>query len=191
MAIRRKKIFPEDKLISLIRERHPLGAEALYDMYSSSLYGLIVRIVPETAISEDILQETFIRVWSAFEGYDASKGRIYTWMVNIARNLAIDRVRSRTYRNSLLNHELDGYEEFFIQPESASEKADMAFIKKIATTLPNTEREIVDLIYYKGYTHAEVAEQLKIPLGTAKTRLLRAIKRLRTILHVQSLPLAS
>lgn len=191
MAARRKKIFPEDKLIRLIRERHPLGAQALYDMYGASLYGVIARIVPETVISEDILQDTFVRIWAGIEGYDCTRGRLFTWMINIARHLAVDRLRSRTYRNHKLNQELDGCEELFVQPEIASGKADMALIRQTASALPDTERVIVELIYYQGYTHVEVAEQLCIPLGTVKTRLVRALKRLRMILDIRQMPLAS
>lgn len=171
----------------LIRERHPDGAVALYDMYKASLYGIIARIVPDTARSEDLLQEAFIRIWQSFEQYDPAKGRLFTWMVNIARNMAIDLLRSKTYKKDLLTGELGGHEEIAV-PVAAFDRADYHHVRQTAGLLKGSEKAIVDLIYYRGYTHVEAAEELKLPVGTVKTRLVRAIRRLRA--HYDERPLA-
>jgi RNA polymerase sigma factor (sigma-70 family) len=102
----RKISLTEEELVLALRNREKIAADALYDMYSSSLFGVISRIIIDTAVAEDVLQETFIKIWNSFSSYSAEKGRLFTWMVNIARNLSIDKVRSKDYKNQNKNHEL-------------------------------------------------------------------------------------
>ncbi|SEM76657.1 RNA polymerase sigma-70 factor, ECF subfamily [Mucilaginibacter gossypiicola] len=191
MGHKRKLTFPEGHLIKLIRERHPEGAKALYHMYSGSLYGVISRIITDEVLSEDVLQECFIKVWHSFDSYDENRGRLYTWMSNIARNMAIDQLRSKDFRNSQQHQRIsESYEEFY-EDEVSSVNVDMRFLRIGANRLPDKERCIIDLIYYQGYTHCEAAEELQIPLGTIKTRIIRAIKRLRLHYALEYLPKAS
>lgn len=187
----KKKKYPEDQLIRLIREQHPNGAAALYDMYGASLYGVIARIIPDTMRSEDVLQETFLKIWQCFAQYDPAKGRLYTWMFNIARRQSIDTLRSKSYRQETQTTELSGNEEFFVGPEVIYNRIDNSLARLTVGLLQGSEKKIVELIYYGGYTHAETAETLSIPLGTVKTRLARALKRLRAYYAVEVLPLAS
>ncbi|RYD87207.1 MAG: sigma-70 family RNA polymerase sigma factor, partial [Sphingobacteriales bacterium] len=107
MSPKRKISLSEEDLIQALRNREKIAVEALYDMYSASLYGVIVRIVTEEAVAEDVLQETFVKIWNSFASYSADKGRLFTWMVNIARNLSIDKVRSKDFRNQGKNQELE------------------------------------------------------------------------------------
>ena len=93
--------------MSALKNREKIAVEALYDMYSSSLYGVISRIITDTATAEDVLQETFVKIWHSFSSYSTEKGRLFTWMVNIARNLAIDKIRSKDYKNQVKNQELE------------------------------------------------------------------------------------
>src|SRR5687768_13913477 len=97
--VKRKTVLSENELIRALRNKERIGAEALYDMYSSSLYGIIYRIIQHEEISEDLLQETFIKIWNSFGSFDPEKGRLFTWMVNLARNLSIDKIRSKDFRN--------------------------------------------------------------------------------------------
>ncbi|TSJ36470.1 sigma-70 family RNA polymerase sigma factor [Mucilaginibacter corticis] len=175
----RKLKLPEEILIRAMRERHPNGARALYDMYSTALYGIISRIIPDSALAEDLLQETFIRVWQSVDKYDELKGRLFTWMVNIARNLAIDSLRSKSYRNGLKCHGLENSE--FIEHKSTTieDCLDYRLIRSGVMRLRQEEMQIIDLIYYCGYTHIEAAEALGIPPGTVKTRVTMAVNRLR------------
>lgn len=176
----RKKIsFTEEVLIRHIREKTPKGAQALYDMYSGSLYGVIVRIVSDEAQSEDILQETFTRIWYAFDSYDEKRGRLFTWMVNLARNLAIDTLRSKAYRNNQLNEELDSAQGMTDNRQSPEVLADRHTLKREIGKLRSEEQDVLHLFYYKGYTQVEIAETLRIPLGTVKTRLVMAVRNLR------------
>jgi RNA polymerase sigma factor (sigma-70 family) len=177
---RKQKIsLTEEELVLALRNREKIAIEALYDMYSASLYGVISRIIIDTATAEDVLQETFVKIWHSFSGYNADKGRLFTWMVNIARNLAIDKIRSKDYKNQNKNQELENNVTSIDQQRSTVYKPELLGIKELVETLKPEQKSILDLVYFKGYTHVEAADELGIPLGTIKTRLRMAIQQLR------------
>lgn len=153
--------------------------EALYDMYSASLFGVISRIVTETETAEDILQETFVKIWNSFSGYNPEKGRLFTWMVNIARNLAIDKLRSKDYKNQNKNQDIDNTVAIIDQQRNSVYKPELVGVKELVETLKPEQKVILDLVYFKGYTHVEAADELGVPLGTIKTRLRMAVQQLR------------
>lgn len=176
----KKKIsLPEEELIQALRNHEKIAIEALYDMYSASLYGVISRIVIDVPTAEDVLQETFVKIWNSFSNYSADKGRLFTWMVNIARNLAIDKIRSKDFKNQLKNHELENNVTFIDEQKNTVYKPELMGIKNLVETLKPEQKSILDLVYFRGYTHVEAAEELGIPLGTIKTRLRMAIQELR------------
>jgi len=162
-----------------LRNREKIAIEALYDMYSSSLYGVISRIIIDTATSEDVLQETFVKIWHSFPSYSTEKGRLFTWMINIARNLAIDKLRSKDFKNQNKNQELENNVTSIDEQINTIYKPELLGIKELVETLKPEQKSILDLVYFKGYTHVEAAEELGIPLGTIKTRLRMAIQQLR------------
>lgn len=162
-----------------LRNREKIAVEALYDMYSSSLYGVISRIIVDTATAEDVLQETFVKIWHSFSSYSTEKGRLFTWMINIARNLAIDKLRSKDFKNQNKNQELEINVTFIDEQRNTIYKPELLGIKDLVETLKPEQKSILDLVYFKGYTHVEAAEELGIPLGTIKTRLRMAIQQLR------------
>lgn len=162
-----------------MRHREKIGVEALYDMYSASLYGVILRIVNETNLAEDILQETFVKIWNSFSSYSTDKGRLFTWMVNIARNLSIDKIRSKDFRNQNKNQDIENTVHSIDEQKSTVYKPELLGIKDLVETLKPEQKLILDLVYFKGYTHVEAADELGIPLGTVKTRLRTAIMELR------------
>ena len=176
----KKKIsLSEEELVLALSNREKIAIEALYDMYSSSLYGVISRIVIDTPTAEDVLQETFVKIWHSFSSYSADKGRLFTWMVNIARNLAIDKIRSKDFKNQAKNHELENNVTFIDEQKNTVFKPELVGVKDLVSTLKPEQKSILDLVYFKGYTHVEAAEELGIPLGTIKTRLRMAIIELR------------
>lgn len=162
-----------------MRRREKIAAEALYDMYSASLYGVILRIVNDEALAEDILQETFVKIWQSFGSYSSDKGRLFTWMVNIARNLSIDKIRSKDFKNQGKNQELENNVLSIDQQRNTVYQPELLGIKDLVSTLKPEQKSILDLVYFKGYTHVEAAEELGVPLGTIKTRLRMAIQQLR------------
>ncbi len=167
----------EDQLVALLRSQNSKGIEILYDNYSSALFGVIQRIVMEEEAAEDILQDSFIKIWNNFGSYDASKGRLFTWMVNICRNTAIDKVRSAQYINEIKNRSVPdtvstNEEGFIYNPETVD-------VKRIVEKLGPEYKQVIDLLYFGGYSQSEAAEKLQIPLGTVKTRARTAIQRLK------------
>lgn len=175
-----KKIsLPEEELIYKLKCQDTIAIQALYDMYSGALLGIISRIITPTEIAEDILQETFLKIWNQCGSYDSSKGRLFTWMVNIARNSAIDKLRSRDHKNNSKNQNIENNVDFIDSQKEIIFNADLLGIKEMVTTLKPEYKLILDLVYFKGYTHVETAEALDLPLGTVKTRIRMAIVELR------------
>jgi len=179
LSKKRKISLSEEELVLALQQREKIAAEALYDMYSASLFGVIVRIVNDEAIAEDVLQDTFIKIWNSFSSYSTEKGRLFTWMVNIARNLAIDKVRSKDFKNQTKNQELENNVTFIDEQRNTVYKPELLGVKDLVEQLKPEQKSILDLVYFKGYTHVEAADELGVPLGTIKTRLRAAIIQLR------------
>jgi len=175
---KRIQILEED-LVALLVNRDMKGMGILYDNYSAALYGVIYRIVQNDEIAEDVLQDTFLKIWNNFSQYDSGKGRLFTWMVNIARNQSIDKVRSKDFVNQSKNQPLDKIVSFVDMDRSASYNPDTIGLKEMVTKLDIEYRQIIDLIFFEGYSQSEAAEKLSIPLGTIKTRSRAAIMKLR------------
>jgi RNA polymerase sigma factor (sigma-70 family) len=180
---RKKLSLTEAELIDAIRNKERRGAEALYDMYSSSLYGVIYRILENDEIAQDLLQETFVKIWNSISSFDDKKGRLFTWMVNIARNLSIDKLRSKDYRNNSKNQDIENFVNLIDDQRNTSLDPETLDIREIVNTLKPDAKAVLDLVYFKGYTHAEASEQLGIPLGTVKTRVRQAISTLRKLFN--------
>jgi RNA polymerase sigma factor (sigma-70 family) len=176
---RNKISLSEEELVLALKNREKIAIEALYDMYSSSLFGVISRIVVDTATAEDVLQETFVKIWHSFASYSTEKGRLFTWMVNIARNLSIDKIRSKDFKNQNKNQELENNVTFVDEQRNTVYKPELLGVKDLVQTLKPEQKSILELVYFKGYTHVEAAEELAIPLGTVKTRLRMALLELR------------
>jgi RNA polymerase sigma-70 factor (ECF subfamily) len=179
LSKKRKISLSEEELVLALQRREKIAAEALYDMYSASLFGVIVRIVNDEAIAEDILQDTFVKIWNSFSSYSTEKGRLFTWMVNIARNLAIDKIRSKDFKNQTKNQELENNVTFIDEQRNTVYKPELLGVKDLVEKLKPEQKSILDLVYFKGYTHVEAADELGVPLGTIKTRLRMAITQLR------------
>ena len=170
----------ETDLISGLRLGDKKTIEVLYDMYSGSLYGVILRILKEEETSEDILQETFLRIWQKFNYYDSSKGRLFTWMCNLARNLALDKLKSKGYVNNSKNEKISDLQFTVDHQFNIRNNPETIGVREIVLKLKPEHRCIIDLVYFQGYTHVEAAEELKIPIGTLKTRMRVAVNDLRT-----------
>ena len=122
-------------MVLALGNREKIAVEALYDMYSASLFGVISRIITDTPVAEDVLQETFVKIWNSFSGYSSEKGRLFTWMVNIARNLAIDKVRSKDFKNQSKNHELENNVTFIDEQRNTVYKPELLGIRELVSTL--------------------------------------------------------
>jgi len=170
-------------LLERIVQRDQSALAALYDRYSRLVFSLLVRIVGDRADAEDLLQEVFVRVWDRADAYDKALGTPAAWLVRIARNRAIDRVRARAVRpaeaGSVLpvEHPSGGP-----SPEQAAGEAETRrAVAGALATLPPEQRELIERAFFDGLTHTELAERSGLPLGTVKTRIrtgMQALKRL-------------
>jgi RNA polymerase sigma-70 factor (ECF subfamily) len=175
----------QEELLPLIYKKDTRAFTLLYDMYSKSLYGIIYNLLKDKEEAEDVLQEVFIKIWKNLDTYNQTKGRLYTWMLNIARNASIDRLRSKGHNNSLKNLSSDNFVHILDHNISAVNKIDAIGIQEFIKKLKPKCIQLIDLLFFKGYTQQEASEELEIPLGTVKTQNRNCIKGLRTILQVQ------
>lgn len=148
------------------------------------MYGAIYRIIRKEEIAEEVLQDVFIKIWDKIESYDSAKGRLFTWMLNLAKNQAIDKIRSKEISRENKTGGLENFVSGVNKGEFSEQKIEAIGVKEILTALPEDQRFIVDQLYFKGYSQSELAEEFNIPLGTVKTRLRLAMKQLRSILKV-------
>ena len=179
MTATKKITIPEDDLVRALKAQETIAIQALYDMYSGALLGVITRIIQHAEISEDLLQETFIKIWNSANSYDSSKGRLFTWMMNIARNLAIDKLRSKDFRNANKNQDIENNVDFIDSQKKITFNSDTLGLKEMVVALKPEFTDVLEMVYFKGYTHVEAAEELNLPLGTVKTRIRMAIMELR------------
>ncbi|MBA3648691.1 MAG: RNA polymerase sigma factor [Chitinophagales bacterium] len=175
-------LIPENELVSRLFKKDEQAFSYLYDNYAPALYGVIYRIVLEEETAEDILQEAFIKIWINFLQYDKTKGKLFTWMINIVRNLAIDSTRSKSFKNSQKNLDLDKTVDYIDSRKNTSFQPDQIGLKLFLNKLRPEQRIVLDLVYFKGFTQAEIAKELNIPLGTVKTRVRMALIQLRSIM---------
>jgi RNA polymerase sigma-70 factor (ECF subfamily) len=161
-----------------------------YDRYASLAYPLILRIVREPADAADVLQEVFWEVWQGAGTYDPNRGSPEAWIVTRARTRAIDRVRSIRRRSETFVAPVDeALAAAHAEPggDAAERAADRSIVGSALRRLPEAQREVIELAYYGGYTQAEIAQRLRQPLGTVKTRIRLGLERLREFVS-QALP---
>ncbi len=168
----------EEQVITLLSHGDRKAISVAYQNYADALFGIIFRIVKSKEIAEEVLQDTFIKVWGNANKFDKSKGRLFTWFANIARNSAIDMVRSAKYRNLQKTESLDNPVYTNNDPDVNIEIKDTG-LEKVINSLDEKYRMIIDKLYFEGYSHSELAKEMDIPLGTIKSRLRLAIKELR------------
>lgn len=167
-----------------LKERNNQAFSFLYDHYAGALYNIIKQIVTDSPeLADDVLQEVFINIWRKIDTYDQTKGRLFTWMLNIARNASIDLLRSKGYQNSKKNQELPEIVYKGAANQAELQHVDGIGLKKILEKLRPEHRVLVELAYFKGFTHDEIAEIQRIPLGTVKTRIRNALLQLREYLR--------
>ena len=175
--------YSEDELVLLLQRQDQQAFAYLYDNYAPALNGIIFRLVEDRALSEDILQEAFIKIWNNFSSYDRTKGRLFTWMMNLTRNLTIDTLRSKGYKKQAKISGDENSVNSLQDTNSGAEKFDAMGIRKQLSNLKADQRVVIDLAYFSGLTQDEIAKEIGIPLGTVKTRMRTAILELRKLLQ--------
>ncbi len=175
--------YSEEELVTLLREQDQSAFSYLYDNYASALNGIIIRMVDDTQLAEDILQEAFLKIWNNFKQYDTSKGRLFTWMINITRNLTIDTLRSKGYKKGKKISQDENSVITYQDKSSKTDRFDTIGLRKQLQHLKPEQKVIIDMAYFSGYTQEEISKEMEIPLGTVKTRMRTAIIELRKLLQ--------
>lgn len=175
--------YTESELVQLLQRRDQQAFSYLYDNYAPALNGVIFRMVEEKQLAEDILQEAFIKIWDNFASYDATKGRLFTWMMNLTRNLTIDTLRSKGYKKQMKISADENSVSNITDKNSNADRFDAIGVRKQLANLIPDQRVIIDMAYFNGYTQDEISKEIGIPLGTVKTRMRAAINELRKILQ--------
>ena len=169
-------------LIRRLQARDANAMAELYDRYGKLTYSLIYRVVRNEGVAEDLVQEAFLRVWNRMAAFDAEKGALGPWILTVARNRAIDYLRSLDGRLSAGSVELDKLE----QPKTFERASDRALEIDRARALAGAfkklsdhQRQVIEMAYYEGLSQTEMAERMKQPLGTVKTWVRSALQALR------------
>lgn len=169
----------QDLLISQLQAGNEKAFERLYNLYSQSLYGIIYNIIREEKVSEEVLQDVFLKIWNNASSYDPAKGRFFTWILNIARNASIDRLRSKDFKNRKENLRSENFADILEAQSNAVGKIDAIGLQKYLDKIGPVCKRLIDLLFFKGFTQKESAEELDIPLGTVKSRNRVCIDKLR------------
>lgn len=179
------------RLVEALEVRDERALETLYDRYGDYVYSVCLRMVGDVQLAEDLTQEVFLRLWRRPDHYDTSRGKFITWLLSVARNRAIDERRSRGRR---FRHESPPSEstEELLGAIPASESRDVAIVseervvvQKALAHLPPEQKLAIQLAYFGGYTQQEIAEGLRQPLGTVKTRIRLGLQKLRQLMIEQ------
>lgn len=174
--------YNEQELVSLLLRQNEQAFSYLYDNYSPALFGIVKQIIPDENVAADVLQEVFVNIWRKIKLYDETKGRLFTWMMNIARNAAIDKLRSRSFQDSRKNQPLSENVNSVAVNTTIDPTINDIGLKKLVNKMKDDYRILIDLSYFRGFTHEEISKMLNLPLGTIKTRIRSALTQLRTML---------
>lgn len=183
---KRSPLATESILVEKLLQRDEQAFQWLYKHYSAALYGVLLKVVREEEQAQDLLQEVFIKIWNNTAQYNTQKGRLFTWMLNIARNTAIDAVRagkamSRPSSAQTLSTDEAGTYAVDREWGVAPENPDHIGLREVVQKLRPERKQLIDLVYFNGYTHEEAADELGLPLGTVKTRIRSALQELKSL----------
>ncbi|WP_309612933.1 sigma-70 family RNA polymerase sigma factor [Flavobacterium sp.] len=174
----------QEELLPLLLRKEERAFTQLYDMYSKSLFSIITNLIKDREEAEDVLQEVFVKIWKNIDTYNQSKGRLYTWMLNITRNTAIDKLRSKGYNNSQKNLSSDNFVHLLDDSNKLTNKIDSIGVREFVNKLKPKCIQLIDLLFFKGFTQQEASDELAIPLGTVKTQNRTCMNDLRNFLKV-------
>jgi len=185
MAVRREKAerLADEELMPLVGRKDPEAFEVLYDRHGGVAYSLAYRIVGDRAAAEEVTQEAFISVWRSGARFDAARGSVRSWLLSVVRNRAIDFLRSKAGKAPKLDFDDDAAleqrpaaertEEEAMRRETASE------VRGALGKLPGEQSKVIELAYFGGFSHSEIAEILSLPMGTVKGRMRLGLEKIR------------
>ncbi|WP_316931889.1 RNA polymerase sigma factor [Roseivirga seohaensis] len=169
----------EQELILKLKNQDKDALSYLYDKYGAALYGAVQRIVQDDDVTAEVVQDIFLKIWNKIEMYDPQKGRLFTWMLNLSRNAAIDKIRSKEIKRSAKTDSIDEYVYTIDRQNSTETSVDGIGVRALMDDLVEEQRFVLLKVYFEGFSHSEIADEYDIPLGTVKSRLRSALKHLR------------
>lgn len=169
----------EEELIAGLRARNQKTTEYLYEKYSRALFAVISRIISDQGLAEEVFHDAFVKITRKIDLYEESKGRLYTWMANICRNAAIDKLRSKEISQNTKTNTIDDFVFGFESHSGTIEQVEGIGVRELMDGLNTDQKFIIEYIYFQGYTHSEISEEFDIPLGTVKSRLRAALQVLK------------
>jgi len=170
-------------LLARLQRRDAQALSELYDRYGGMVYRLILRMVRDTGTAEDLTQETFLRVWNRAAGFDSDRGAVGPWLLAVARNRAIDYLRSRGVRAEIMELNETENPALFATMGGDPLHFDLArHVKRALELLTAQQREAIELAYFEGMSQTEIAARMGQPLGTVKTWMRRALEQMREAL---------
>lgn len=167
----------EQQLVTDLQAKLPTAFHQLYDGYSPALYGVILRVVKDEDLAQDLLHDAFIKIWTNIGNFNPEKGRLFTWLVTLTRNVVIDELRVQKQKSKF-----ESYLAHHMQISHKPSLPDQLIDKSLLNRLRPVHRQVVELTYFKEYTQQEIADKLSIPLGTVKTRIRTAMQKLHLLL---------
>lgn len=171
----------EITIVEKLLVRDTAAISLIYDHYGDALYGMVFKLLKDEDLAKDAIQEGLVNVWKNSDSYDPKKGRLFTWLLNIVRNKALDKLRSIGRKPEIQMSVLGVYPEG--EDHQTEVYTDNMGLHETVAKLDPGKRQLIELSFFKGYTHDEIAQNLDMPLGTVKTRIRSALKELRTILQ--------
>lgn len=173
----------ENQIVKLLQNGDKKAMVLLYENYSDSLYGVILKIISDTNLAQDVLQETFIKVWKNGKTYDAKKAKLFTWLYRIAHNTAIDKVRSQVNKSNK-HVQIETTNVYKLTTNSLNEE--VLDIKTHLKSLDKKYQIVINALFFEGMTQQEASDELNIPLGTIKSRLKIGLRELKKIYNPES-----
>ena len=171
---------PDQELMTLVKKRDKAAFRELYSRFSQIVFNLVYRILKDRQEAEEVVQEIFLQVWNKAGSYDADRGALSTWIINISRNKSIDRLRKLGHRSqdTEINEErLNSKYDFSRIIENREESRKV--LQEALDTLPQEQRIAIEMVYFEGFTHEETAQKLSEPVGTIKTRIRLGVMKLK------------
>lgn len=168
----------EQHIVELLNAEDKRAVSLIYENYSDALYGVIHKIIKDPDLAQDVLQESFIKIWKKAKTYDASKAKLFTWLYRIARNTAIDKYRSTS---SKFEKEIQIEESNVYKLSVMSLNQDAIDLKKHIAALDSKYQIVLNALFFEGMTQQEASDELEIPLGTVKSRLKIGLRELKKV----------
>ena len=168
----------EIKIVNCLKSNNQDAISLIFSHYGKALFSVIYKVVQRKEESEEVLQDVLVKIWEKSDQYSADKGRLYTWMLNISRNAAIDMVRSKKYKQTMKSDPSENF--VYTNASGAGINEDAIGVREIVSQLEEDEKQVIELSYFMGYSQSQIAEKINMPLGSVKTKMRYAMNKLRS-----------